>query len=123
MLNQKGDRSSTKGASIAIKLFADNFKNFSCEFMITNEEAPLSIKQRKKDSREIYPQAFKVKCATKFSNLESNDIETDATGTVKSQSFVDSALFVKDGSTPLLNLVMGDVMSLRNMVVLMRSII
>ena len=82
------------------KLFADNFKNFSCEFMNTNEEAPLPTKQGKMESPDLYTQGSKVKRATKFSNVESNEIETDATRIVRSQNFVESALFVKDEKNP-----------------------
>jgi hypothetical protein len=91
------------------KLFADNFKNFSCEFMNTNEEAPLPTKQGKMESPDLYPQGFKVKRATKFSNVESNEIETDATRIVRSQNFVESALFIKDEKTHAMSRLISNV--------------
>jgi len=54
------------------KLFADNFKNFSCEIMKTNDAPPLPTKQEKKNSPELYSKALAVKYATKFSNMQAN---------------------------------------------------
>ena len=38
-------------------------------------------------------------CATKFSNFDSNDVETDVNKDVKCQHFDEFALLVKDDST------------------------
>ena len=57
------------------KLFADNFKNFSCEIMKTNDAPPLPTKQEKKNSPELYSKALEVKCATKFSNMQANGVK------------------------------------------------
>ena len=62
-------------------------------------------------------QAFMTNnCAAKVSNLDSNDIEIDADKDEKGRNFDEFALFVRDNSPQLLNLVMSNTMTLRKMV-------
>ena len=99
------------------KLFVDNFKNFSCKTMNTNEGLPLSTKQEKKISPELYPKVFEVKRATKFSNLESNDIQVDAGKDVKCHNLDIMSSLLRIIRPTLLNLVMSKTMALRNIVI------
>ena len=69
----------------------------------------LSPQNKGKWNLQIFPQGSKVKRATKFSNVESNEFETDATRIVRSQNFVESALFVKDEKTHAMSWLISNV--------------
>jgi hypothetical protein len=70
------------------KLFTDNFKGFSYDFVNVNAGPPsLITEQKKQDLNEYYPKTFEVKRATRYSNLGSGDAKTKVDKDVKYQNF------------------------------------
>ena len=81
------------------KLFCDGVNSFM-DFSTTTAELAAPSAKDKTSSNQPNQQLPPNNRATKFSNLESNDIETDADKDLKCQNFDESTLLDKENSTP-----------------------